>query len=73
MLAEGQVEAGAAHKDGLGMGELPKAPFPVVGAHARVAGAVEGDALDHHVDAHLVDAAAAVLLGGHDALGPALV
>ena len=70
MLPEGEVEAGPADEHGGGVGEFPEAPFAVVGAHAGVAGAVEGHALHHHVQADLVDAAAAVLLGGHDPLRP---
>ena len=70
VLPQRQVEYCAAPQDGLGVGEFTEAPFAVVGAHAGVAGAVEGNALYHHVEADLVDAAAAVLLGAHHAVGP---
>ena len=70
MLAQREVEASEAAEDGLGVGEFAEAPLAVIGAHAGVAGAVEGNALHHHVDADFVDAAAAVLLGAHDATGP---
>ena len=70
MFPQREVEAGEAAEDGLGVGEFAEAPFAVVGAHAGVAGAVEGNALHHHVDADLVDAATTVLLGLHGAVGP---
>ena len=70
MFAEEQVEVGAADEDGRGVREFAEAPLAVVGAHAGVAGAAEGNTLGHDLEADLVDAATAVLLRGHDAARP---
>ena len=70
MFPEWQVETSPTFEDSLGMGELTETPLAVVGSHAGMTRAVEGDAFHHHVDAYFVDATATVLLGLHHPLGP---
>ena len=70
MVAQGKVEAGAAPQNSLRVRELAETPLAMVGAHARMARPIERNTFHHHVNAHLVDAAAAILLGLHGAFCP---
>ena len=71
MFAEREVEKRAASEDGLRVCELAETPFAVVCTHAGMTCSVERHPFDHHMDADLVDATAAVLLCLHDAVRPA--
>ena len=73
MFAERKVEFGGTEEYCLGMGEFLEAPFAVIGSHAGVTGAVEGDTLYHQMQADFIYAASAVLLGGHDLLRPGFI
>ena len=73
MFAERKVEFGGTEEYCLGMGEFLEAPFAVIGSHAGVTGAVEGDTLYHQMQADFIYAASAVLLGGHDLLCPGFI
>ena len=73
MFPEREISFCGADQYGRRMREFPEAPFTVIGAHAGVACAVEWDIFDHELQANLVDAAASVLLCGHDMLCPAEV
>ena len=52
------------------MRKFHESPFSMIGTHAGMACPAEGNALDHHVQAHFVDTSASVLLGGHDLFCP---
>ena len=59
LVAEREVEREAALEDGLVVGEGVETGFAVVGAHAAVADAAEGEIRDSEVDNGIVDAATA--------------
>ena len=70
MFAEGEIEAVGAEEYCAGMGEFIKSPLAVISAHTRMSRPVERNTLDHQMDADLIDASAAILLGAHHFLCP---
>ena len=73
MLAEREIGVRFPSQNGLRVGKFAEPPFAVIRAHTGVSGSVEWYALDHHVDADLIDATAAVLLRPHHTVCPFLV
>ena len=68
-----KIEAGGTGQRSRWVGKFPETPFPVISSHTGVAGPVERNPANHHMEAYFVDAATAILLGGHDALCPFFV
>ena len=70
MFSHREIAFGFPKQDGARMREFAEPPLAMISAHARMTRSVEGHAFDHKVDANLVDAASAVLGGGHYLLRP---
>ena len=60
MFTQRQVEPCAAHQHRRGVSKLAEAPLTVVGTHAGVTRPIEGHALHHQMNTHLIDAAASI-------------